>query len=676
MDQMEKDSVFVSAMNRSRPLPLSSVRIQDSFWSEYIRLVREVVVPYQWEALNDRVPGAEPSHAIRNFQIAAGDEQGSFYGMVFQDSDVAKWLEAVGYLLASEHDEELVTLADEVIDLLARAQQPDGYLNTYFTLREPGKRWTNLSECHELYCAGHLIEAAVAYHAATGNMRVLDIARRFADYIDTIFGPEPAKLQGYDGHPEIELALVKLYRATGEHRYLSLSRFFLDQRGAQPHFYKLEWEKRGETVHFPGLLMSHDYAYSQAHLPVRQQEAADGHAVRLVYLCAGMADVAAETGDAELLAACRKLWSNMVTKRMYITGGIGSMAHGESFTYDYDLPSDTVYAETCASIGLIFFAARMLQIEPKDGGYADVLERALYNTVVSGMSRDGKHFFYVNPLEVHPEACSHNHNYKHIKPERQGWFGCACCPPNIARLLASLGQYMYTTRDRTLYTHLYIGGQAEWVLDGNVISLVQESDYAWNGAVRMRVEHAAAVPVAFTLSLRIPSWSGGGYSLLINGQLAKSSSSDSHSSEAARGGGYVELNRVWQSGDTVELTFDMPILRMKGHPLIRHTFGKTTLQRGPFVYCMEEADNGAHLHQVALLRGGDLEVQFNPQLLGGLCTITADAVRRGPAADWQQSLYASDMKWENTPMKATFIPYYAWANRGIGEMAVWVEDRM
>ncbi|AZN43564.1 glycoside hydrolase family 127 protein [Paenibacillus albus] len=685
MNQMENASSG-ARLKRSQPLPLRSVHIEDRFWSDYIRLVRDVVVPYQWEALNDRVPGAEPSHAIRNLRIAAGDEEGSFYGMVFQDSDVSKWLEAAGYLLATEDDPALALIAEEVIDLLARAQQPDGYLNTYFTLKEPGKRWTNLNECHELYCAGHLIEAAVSYYTATGNAVVLGIARRFADYIATVFGPEDAgKLQGYDGHQEIELALVKLYRVTGDKKYLSLSQFFLDQRGTQPHFYKQEWDRRGGSVHFPGLLMSQNYAYSQAHLPVREQNTAEGHAVRLVYMSAGMADVAAETGDAELLAACRKLWRNIVTKRMYITGGIGSMTHGESFTFDYDLPSDTVYAETCASIGLIFFAWRMLQYEPVSSEYADVLERALYNTVVSGMSRDGRHFFYVNPLEVHPASCAHNHNYKHVKPERQGWFGCACCPPNIARLLASLGQYIYTVQDRTLYTHLYIGGQMDWELDGQRVHIVQESDYAWNGKVAMKVEQIERIEQSghseqnehteqndaqaeFTLSLRIPSWCGGRYHIQVNGSAVTAN-------EGTPGSGYVDLKRIWQAGDVVNIAFEMPVLRMKGHPLIRDTIGKTALQRGPFVYCMEEADNGANLHQIMLTSEGETDVRFDPGLLGGLSVITAAAERVG-SADWQEDapLYTSEGSWARSPMTATFIPYYAWANRGVGEMAVWVRD--
>ncbi|MNW47079.1 Non-reducing end beta-L-arabinofuranosidase [compost metagenome] len=638
-------------------------KIQDPFWSEYIRLVREVVVPYQWEALNDRVPEAEPSHAIANFKIAAGEDQGEFYGMVFQDSDVAKWLEAVAYLLESQRDPVLEQLADEVIEIVEKAQQPDGYLNTYFTLKEPGKRWTNLAECHELYCAGHMIEAGVAYFKATGKRKLLDVVSRFADYIDTVFGNEPEKLQGYDGHQEIELALMKLYHTTGNEKYLNLSTYFLDQRGAEPHFYEQEWEKRGKTYHFSEMNVF-DRAYSQAHLPVRDQHSAEGHAVRLVYMCTAMADVAAENGDPRLLEACQRLWSNIVNKRMYITGGIGSMVHGEAFSLDYDLPGDTAYAETCASIGLIFFAQRMLKINP-DSRIADVMERALYNTVVSGMSQDGKKFFYVNPLEVYPEAHGKNRIYDHVKPERQGWFGCACCPPNIARLLASLGEYVYTVKDNTVYTQLYIGGELTLDLNGQSVRLEQESSYVTDGKVSFRIQADEAA--SFRLALRMPDWCDR-VEAEIDGKTVVFTSGD----EA----GYIYLDRVWQPGEQVELCFNMPVLRMKGHPNVRHVFGKVALQRGPFVYCLEEADNGAGLYQLRLPVESEFEIVRDDSLRKGLNIIQAAGERCVPneAAGWSNHLYQSHSQWhkENTTLK--FIPYFTWANRGLGEMSVWVEE--
>ncbi|MFX3633958.1 MAG: glycoside hydrolase family 127 protein [Candidatus Pristimantibacillus sp.] len=649
--------------NLSTSIPLKKIKIQDDFWSPYISLVREVVVPYQWEALNDRIEGSEPSHAIQNFKIAAGLEKGSFYGMVFQDSDVAKWLEAVGYLLELKPDTELEKVADEVIDIIAKAQHADGYLNTYFTLKEPEGRWTNLAECHELYCAGHLIEAAVAYYQATEKNKLLQVACRLADCIDEAFGPEDGKIKGYDGHQEIELALVKLYHATDNARYLQLAKFFLDERGQNPHFYDIEYDKRNGQTHFPLLRMAKDRSYSQAHLPIRMQQTAEGHAVRVVYMCTGMADVAAETKDRPLLAACHALWRNIVSKRMYITGAIGSMSFGESFSLDYDLPSDTAYAETCASIGLIFFARRMLQIEAK-GEYADVLERALYNTVIGGMSRDGKRFFYVNPLEVWPEANGKNRNLDHVKHQRQRWFGCACCPPNIARLLASLGFYIYSFREETLYIHLYIGSHIIMELAGQKVQVIQHSELPWEGNVRFELVMDRSA--RFTLALRFPSWCDTA-EILINDTphlLNETSIID----------GYMYINRQWDSKDIVHLMLPMKIKVMKGNPLIRETVGKMALQRGPIVYCMEEADNGSHLHQLIIAKDSEGQTSFHPELLHGLQMIEMPAFRiRGE--HWGDQLYlanAGDLLEQTT---AKFIPYFAWANREPGEMRVWVNEQ-
>lgn len=651
----------MNTIKAAQSIKLTDMHIQDPLWSRYIDLVREVVVPYQWKALNDLIEGAEPSHALRNFRIAAGLEQGEFYGMVFQDSDVAKWLEAVGYLLAAKSDPDLEILADGVIDLIASAQQPDGYLNTYYTVKEPGMRWSNLCECHELYCAGHMIEAGVAYYQGTGKRKLLDIVCKFADYIDTVFGSEPGKLKGYDGHQEIELALIKLYRVTGNEKYLELSSYFLNERGNKPYYYDEEWIKRGKTYHWQSSFMIEEKEYSQAHLPVRKQDKAEGHAVRAVYMAAGMVDVAVEKKDKELLEACRRLWSNIVSKRMYITGGIGSMAQGEAFSLDYDLPNDTVYAETCASIGLIFFANRMLQVEAR-AEYANVMERALYNTVIGGMSQDGTKFFYVNPLEVNPHVCGKNKNYDHIKPERQGWFGCACCPPNVARLLASLGDYIYTVRENNIFANLYIGGEFNFQLEAGHVRLIQTSQFPRDGEIRFDVRTDGVLP--FTLALRLPSWCDQA-ELMVNGVKANYLENVIN--------GYVYLSREWADGDTVEWHLSMPILRMEGHPMVRQTAGKVALQRGPFVYCLEEADNGVNLHELRLPRDGKLDVRYNEKFLGGVQTIIADAVRY-TSDDWANQLYRSEANWELVPVETVFIPYYAWANRECGEMTVWVRQ--
>lgn len=643
-----------------RPVRMKDVRVADSFWSAYIDLVKDVVVPYQWQALNDQIPEAEPSRAIRNFQIAAGEAEGEFYGMVFQDSDVYKWLEAVSYLLETNPDPEREHIADGVVELIAKAQREDGYLNTYYTLKEPGQEWTNLCECHELYCAGHLLEGAVAYYRATGKERILQVACRFADHIDSVFGSEPGKIKGYDGHQEIELALMKLYHCTGETRYMELSRFFLEERGKEPAFFQEEYEKRGRTRHWPAVDMIADRYYNQTHKPVYEQASAEGHAVRLVYMAAGMADVAAATNDKEMLAACKRLWRNMVSKRMYVTGGIGSMAHGEAFSLDYDLPNDTVYAETCASIGLIFFAHRMLQIEP-DREYADVMERALYNTVIAGMAMDGKHFFYVNPLEVQPDACGRNHIYDHVKPVRQGWFGCACCPPNIARLLASLGEYIYSTRESTVYVHLYIGGNAHIKLPEQNIVLRQASEFPWNGLVTFQVELEQSA--SFTMAFRWPEWCDG-MEIRVNGRTI--------AANTAREEGYIHVEREWMQGDSVQLIFNMPILLQRGHPMVRATIGKAAVQRGPLVYCLEEADNGKHLHQITLNARAQPEIRFVSELLGGIQVIRCEAERVVDDGWSEHDLYKPGGLLKTQMTEAVFIPYYAWANRGAGEMAVWV----
>ncbi|WP_150268699.1 glycoside hydrolase family 127 protein [Paenibacillus tepidiphilus] len=637
--------------------------VRDGFWNKYIALVQDVVIPYQYEALHDRVPEAAPSYAIANFEIAAGRRTGEYGGMVFQDSDVAKWLEAVAYSLMLKPDAELERRADEVIDLVGEAQQPDGYLNTYFTIKEPGKRWTNLTDCHELYCAGHFIEAAVAYYEATGKDKLLNIMRRMVDYVDTVFGPEDGKLKGYDGHQEIELALVKLYRLTGEEKYLKLSAFFINERGQQPNFLVEEWKQRDQVSHWLGRTEQMDPAYNQADVPVREQEVAVGHSVRAVYMYTAMADLAAITGDAGLREACERLWANMTGKQMYITGGIGSTHHGEAFTFDYDLPNDTAYAETCASIGLIFFARRMLELSP-DARYADVMERALYNNVLGSMAQDGKHYFYVNPLEVWPQACKHDPGKHHVKSERQGWFGCACCPPNVARLLTSLDQYIYTVHGDTAYVNLYIGSEWTTALGGTNVSIEQQSSFPWEGKVSFRVNPEQAAD--FGLALRIPSWSDG-MQLSINGQPQQ----DAFSTEQ----GYLVLRRLWQPGDLVEVDIPMEAHRVYSHPNLRADAQKAAIQRGPLVYCLEEADNGQPLSSITWSAASGFTDRFEPALLGGAVIVEGSGFRT-ESGSWEDGLY-SRRKPQSQPVKVTAVPYYLWGNRGSGEMTVWVkEDRI
>lgn len=650
----------MNKMKNYASLQLKDVKINDTFWSNYIRLVQDVVIPYQWEALNDRVTDAEPSHSIRNFKIAAGLEEGEFYGYVFQDTDLAKWLEAVAYRLATHPDAALESLADEAIGLVEKAQQEDGYLNTYFTVKEPGKKWTNLRECHELYTAGHMIEAAVAYYQSTGKRKLLDVMIRFADYIDTVFGPEPDKLKGYDGHQEIELALAKLYHVTGDEKYLKLSKYFIDERGKEPYYFDIESEKRGHTVHFHGHpTQARDY--NQTHLPVRMQNTAEGHAVRAVYMCTGMADVAMETGDKELFETCRTLWNNIVSKRMYVTGGIGSVAYGEAFTFDYDLPNDTMYTETCASVGLIFFAHRMLKAEAKSQ-YADVMESSLYNTVLAGMSYDGKRFFYVNPLEVLPEASEKNKNREHVKPVRQKWFSCACCPPNVARLLMSLGQYIYTVGENTIYTHLYIGGESTIDMEGTPVKLAQETNYPWDGKIKLKV----SVPQSkkFKIALRIPGWCKE-YAIEKNGRKLEVGSVINN--------GYVMLDGVWDDADLIELNLSMPIEQIQSNPKVRANAGRLALQRGPLVYCLEEIDNGSNLSAISMSLDAKLTAEYDGNLLDGAVTIKGNAYRTDDS-EWDGQLYRTARENEK-PVKFKAVPYCMWGNRTPGEMLVWFRQK-
>lgn len=636
-----------------------NVTIADDFFGYYTELVRNTMLPYQWETLNDRISDAEPSHAVKNFRIAAGLEEGDFRGFVFQDSDVAKWLEAVGHSLMTHPDPELERTADDVIDLLEKAQWSDGYLDTYFIINKNEKRWSNLCECHELYCAGHLIEAAVAYYEATGKDKLLKIACRFADLIDSVFGPEEGKIKGYPGHQEIELALVKLYKATGNPRYLRLSSFFINERGKEPNYFLYEWEHvRSKISHWskresppPNL------EYNQAHKPVRLQDKAVGHAVRAVYMYTAMADIAYELKDKELFDACRRLWTNITRRQMYITGGIGSTHHGEAFTFDYDLPNDTVYAETCASIGLVFFAHRMLKMD-LSGEYADIIEKVLYNLLPGAMSRNGKEFFYVNPLEVWPEACEKNPGKHHVKPKRQKWFSCACCPPNIARLLASLGDYIYSVSSDTLYTHLYIGGNVETEICGRKVSLCQNSRYPYHGDVRFTVQTDGTMN--FKLALRIPSWCRK-YEIYVNGQKTETGTEN----------GYAFIDRTWNNGDNVKINMDMPIEIIASNPRVRENAGKVCIMRGPLVYCIEEADNGPNLSALSLCVDKEIKTETCCDLPEGTLIITAEGLRTVEEG-WDDALYKSYGNIETRPVKIKAIPYYLWGNRGDGEMQVWI----
>ena len=562
-------------MEKYRLLKQEECKVNSSFWNSYVKLIKEKVIPYQWEILNDRVPDSEPSHAIDNFRIAAHRMEGHFYGQVFQDSDVYKWLEAVGNVLLLERDEELEAKADSVIDIIEAAQEEDGYLNTYFSIEEPDKKWTDLLECHELYCAGHFIESAVAYFRGTGKKKILDIACRLADCLCRTFGEEEGKNHGYPGHQEIELALIKLYDVTGTQKYLELAEYFINRRGTD-EFFEQEFEQRGKISFWnkavqkePNITYNQfSYkTYNQFHSPVRQQEEPTGHAVRAVYMYTAMADIAARTREKELLQACKTLWDNIVKKQMYITGGIGSTHSGEAFTVPYDLPNDTNYSETCASIGLLFFAQRMLKAEV-NRSYADTMEQALYNTVLGGMNREGNRFFYVNPLQVVPETCLGNPERFHVKPERQKWFACACCPPNIARTLPDLWEYLYTAEEDTVYAHLFMGSEAKIQLESGTLKIVQTTEYPWRGTVCFQASSDTEKPL--TLAIRIPAWSKT-WTLKTDGQETEAVIQDN---------GYIYIERNFKDGVVLEVELDMEPRFVQSNRRVHYNAGKVAIIGG------------------------------------------------------------------------------------------------
>lgn len=651
---------------RLHSLDLKDISIQDPFWSKHVDLVRNAIIPYQWEAMNDRIEDAESSHCLENFKIAAGRAKGEFYGAVFQDTDVAKWLEAVGFSLACYPDEALEKTADEVIDLIADAQCEDGYINTYFTIKEPQKRWTDLCEGHELYTAGHLMEAAVAYYEGTGKRKFLDCMCRFADLICDTFGTEEGKIHGYPGHEEVEIGLIKLARVTGERRYLDQAKYFVDARGVGENYFMKEMSRPDYKLLFPEFA---DYtpAYSQSDVPVREQKTAEGHAVRAVYLYCAMADLAEAYQDEGLLNACKTLWNNIVQKRMYLTGGIGSSGHLERFTVDYDLPNEYNYSESCASIGLALFGLRMNQITG-ESYYMDVAERALYNTVLAGIALDGKSFFYVNPLEVWPPACMDGTSKKHVKPIRQKWFGVACCPPNIARTLASLGQYVYAQdpEKRELYVNLFVSNETTLNWAGSEIFVKLDTKFPWVNAYTLDV---ANVPEeGMELLLRVPDYAQN-YRVCVHGCAEEGVKESVGASRTDLEKGYVRISLKRDS--KIEVTFDAPPKFVYANPQVRADSGKTAIVRGPLVYCLEEVDNGQNLPAIFV----DTECEIaeeDSNLFGGIVAIKARGKKIVESVD-SNSLYSDEKpKLEDTEL--TLIPYPYWNNRGEGEMLVWMKE--
>jgi DUF1680 family protein len=598
-----------------KTIPISSVKVS-GFWGKRIKILHDVTLPEQYRLL-------EETQRLYNFRRAAGKVKGDYYGFFFNDTDVYKWQEAVSFSFASYgRDENLEKILDQTIEEVAEAQDEDGYLDTYFTFERKKDRWTNLKDMHELYCAGHLIQAGIAHHRTTGKDTLLNIAKRFADHIDNVFGP--GKKEGTCGHPEIEMALVELYRETGDKRYLNLAKFFIDERG--------KGLIGGETYHID-------------HKPFRELTEIVGHAVRALYLNCGATDLYLETGEKELMEALERLWKNFVERKMYITGGAGARHEGEAFGEEYELPNDTAYAETCAAIGSFMWNFRML-LAKGEGRFADIMEQTLYNGLLSGISLNGKEYFYVNPLEDNGEH------------RRKPWFACACCPPNIARLIASIPGYMYTTSEEGIWVHLYGENEAKIPWGDKEIKLIEKTNYPWEGNIEFEIKTEGE----YKIFLRIPSWAKG-YTIKINGNKINTKEVKN---------GYIEMENQWKEGDKINLELPMEIEIIESHPKVKDNVGKVAIKRGPIVYCMEQVDNP--WGDPRYMEIADYNLKAEPsEILEGIVIIKG----KGKIVDsriWENNLYLpkEEVKRNKKEVEFITIPYYAWANREKGPMTVWI----
>lgn len=619
----------------------AAVEVRGGFWDTRREVNARTSIP--------QGPGLlESAGNLHNLRLAAGTAEGEFQGAYpFVDTDVYKWLEAASWQLAQQTPEEDSPLAadvERIVSLVAGAQQPDGYLNTWFQLLKGGERYRDLRWGHELYCAGHLIQAAVAHHRATGRSELLDVAVKFADHIDSVFGlPGSGKpIDGIDGHPEVETALVELYRETGERRYLDLAGYFVDRFGH-------------------GLLGGE--AYCQDRVPLREATNVEGHAVRQLYLLTAAADLATETGEAELRATAERLWAAMTTTKTHVTGGLGAHHDEEDFGDPYELPNERAYCETCAAIASIHWSWRMVLLTG-EARYSDLIERTLYNGFLAGVSLDGEHWLYVNPLQVRD---GHTDTGGDQSARRTRWFRCACCPPNVMRLLASLEHYLASHDSGGLQIHQYVTGRYTGDLDGTPVVVSAETDYPWQGTVGLTVEETPA-DRSWTLSLRIPQWCGD-YRVRVGDTVYEQT-------DAPVTDGWLRLERTWAPGDRVVLELSLEPRLTAADPRVDAVRGCVAIERGPLVYCLEGVDHpGGGLDDMVLDTTRPLAVKHRPDLLDGVTTVVAAGYRRHiPDAGWwpYRTADTADAPPADEPLELTAIPYYAWANRQDGSMRVWL----
>ncbi len=628
-------------MRKFKETKVGTVRMEDVFFAPRIQTNHENTLPAN-------ISRCRETGRIDSFKLRwkPGMEKKPH---PFWDSDFAKVIEGMALSQLLFPDPEREKQLNEFVDLILSAQQPDGYLNSYFTQVEPENRWKHISIKHELYCAGHLMEAAVAHFQATGKRNFLEAMCRYADYIATIFGPAEGQLHGYPGHEEIELALCKLAEASGKEKYRNLASYFVEERGKEPNFFKEE-ERRNQVS------MIFEPAYFQAHKPVREQEGATGHAVRALYLYSGMADVAAATGDDTLLKACKRLWDSVTSRNMYITGGIGSSANGERFTHDYDLPNDSAYAESCAAIALTLFAERMANITG-ESQYADIMERGLYNGTLSGLSLDGTKFFYANPQEVH--ELQSTGKGEHTLPERQEWFGCSCCPTNYCRILPQIASFAYAVSEDELRIHIPAQASGKIQRNGKSFAFRLTGNYPYEGKVHFEIIDGEG---EYTVSFRIPDWCKKYDPVKING--IECACTPVH--------GYLSIRRTWKAGDSIDLNFEMRIRRMRGNPRLVNDAGKFVFQYGPLLYALEGIDNGQDLTRLVIPEGTVCSLVPAPQgFPEGTMAITGKALReRNP----RNNQLFSDEPIMTEETTFTAIPYALWQNRGKTTMQLWLRS--
>jgi DUF1680 family protein len=631
-----------------QPVPFTTVTVADGFWSPRLETNREVTVWYDLQK-------CERTGRIANFAVAGGLQEGVFEGLYgFNDSDVFKVIEGASYALSLHPDPELERYLDDLAVKIAAAQEEDGYLYTVGTIGTTAEearccvstpRWSDMKSGHELYNVGHFYEAAVAHFQATGKRTLLDVALKNADLLTEVFGP--GRNLGVPGHQEIEIGLVKLHRVTGDEKYLDLARFFLDQRG----------NADGHELYGP---------YNQDHLPVVKQTEAVGHAVRAGYMYAGMADVGALTADRGYIDAIDRIWENVVGRKLYVTGGVGARREGEAFGDDYELPNRTAYAETCAAIANAMWNHRLFLLHG-DAKYLDVLERVIYNGFLSGVALDGERFFYPNPL-----ASDGVHTFNRGATGRQGWFDCSCCPTNVVRFLPSIAGYVYAQRERDLFVNLFVAGSAELTFEGAKVRVRQETRYPWDGRIVISLEPER--PEELSVHVRVPGWARGrpvpsdlyryvganrkSFTLTVNRTYVR----------AELQKGFAVVRRTWKKGDTVELSLPMPVRRVVSHEKVEANADRVALERGPVVYCAEGADNAGQVFNLVLPDDAPLEAHPRPDLLGGVTVIEGRALGLHPSEDGR-SIVTREQDF-------VAVPYYAWAHRGVAEMAVWLPRRV